>query len=283
MFDAMAQIESQMANRVLPAMDRSGVGGMALFARLHAKRSGEAEVLSLKRRYPERFVLGTPKPFDQRGDLSAGFVERTVAALDGGPFLFVGEILFAHADKAHGEQTSTGERYVAPEGRNVHKLLSALRKRAAPVMIHWEVYNWSRDWPSFDALYGAFPDVTFIWPHAGFGSAAQVQTVLASRPNVVVTLSKKERDPLSLASKELEAELGPAMVDACDTILAEWRELLEKYPQRFMFATDAHKDFRWVKYEAIVQRWRLILGQLPEPLAQSVAWRNAERIYARRH
>ena len=84
MFDAMAQAESRMADRVLSGMDRAGVSGMALFARLHPKRSGEADVLALKHRHPERFVLGTPKPFDQRGDLSGGFVKRTVSALDGG-------------------------------------------------------------------------------------------------------------------------------------------------------------------------------------------------------
>ena len=46
-----------------------------------------------------------------------------------------------------------------------------------------------------------------------------------------------------------------------------------------MFATDAHKDFRWARYTEVVKRWRLILGQLPEPVARSLAWGNAERIY----
>lgn len=282
MFDAMAQVESRMAPRVLPGMDQAGVTTMALFARQHPKRNGEPDVLALKRRYPDRFVLGTPKRFDQHKDLDNGFVRDTVAELDAGRYRFVGEILFAHADKAHGDQTMTGERYVAPEGKNVRRLMSALEKRAAPVMTHWEVYNWSRDWPSFDALYAAFPGVTFIWPHAGFGSAGQVETVLASRPNVVVTLSKKEKDPDSVTDKNLQAELGPAIVDECGAILADWRGLLEKYPDRFLFATDAHKDQRWLKYEKVVERWRAILGQLPDPLAERIAWRNAERVYAAR-
>jgi hypothetical protein len=279
MFDAMAQVESRMADRVLPGMDKAGVGAMALFARLHPKRSGESDVLALKRRYPERFVLGTPKPFDQRGDLGDGFLARTLHGLQGGGYRFVGEILFAHADKAHGEQTATGERYVAPDGKNVQRLLSAVRKSGVPVMLHWEVYNWERDWPAFDALYAAFPDVTFIWPHAGFASAPQVDTVLTTRPNVVATLSKKEKLGLSLSDKDLEEALGEAAVDACGKLLPEWRALLEKYPGRFVFATDAHKDFRWMKYEAIVEKWRLILGELPEPLARQIAWDNARRLY----
>jgi predicted TIM-barrel fold metal-dependent hydrolase len=279
LFDAMAQVESRIAGWVLPGMDKAGVARMALFARLHPKRSGERDVLALKQRHPERFVLGTPKPFDQRDDLSSGFVAATISGLDSGAYRFVGELLFAHADKRHGEQTMTGERFIGPEGKNVHRLLAALKGRSVPVMTHWEVYNWSRDWAAFDALYAAFPDVTFIWPHAGFGSAAQVETVVAARPNVMVTLSKKEKNVHDLSDADLAAKLAPGMLDGCERLVPEWRRLLEAYPDRFMFATDAHKDARWLGYAAIVEQWRYILGQLPGALADNVAWRNAERVY----
>jgi hypothetical protein len=275
----MAQIESGMSSEVSAALDESGVARMALFARLHRKRSGESDVLSLKRRFGQRLVIGTPKPFDQRGDLRDGFVEQTLSHLQDRHFQFVGEIMFAHADKSHGEQTFEGERYVAPDGRNVMRLLAALEGRNIPVMTHWEVYAWDRDWPVFDQLYSHFPGVTFIWPHAGFASADQVRTVLSSHANVTVTLSKNEGDQRALSSEEKAKALGGPLVDRCGRLLPEWRELLEKYPDRFMFATDAHKDFRWARYTEVVKRWRLILGQLPEPVARSLAWGNAERIY----
>src|SRR3954469_19719168 len=69
MIDAMAQMESTTTRRVLDAFDRAGISRMALFARLHRKRNGESEVLALKQRFPQRFFMGTPKPFDQHGDL----------------------------------------------------------------------------------------------------------------------------------------------------------------------------------------------------------------------
>jgi len=279
MTDAMAQIESGMSRTVTEAMDRSGVGRMALFARQHRKRNGEAEVLYLKKRSPQRFFMGTPKSFSERGDLSDGFLEQTGSFLKDERYQFIGEILFAHADKAHGEQTLDGERYVAPDGKNVAKLLSAVEQRRVPAMIHWEVYDWDRDWPQFHALYSRFPGVTFIWPHAGFASHEQVSIVLSSHANVMVTLSKKEKRQLSLSSEERSELLGEAVVDQCGRLLREWRDLFTKYPERFMFATDAHKDFRWAKYAEIVEQWRSILGQLPDPLAQSIAWRNAEHIY----
>ena len=280
MIDAMAQIESAHSRAVSEALDKSGVSRIALFARLHRKRNGEPEVLSLKKRFPDRFIMGTPKPFDQGGDLGGWFVEKTISHLQDRQYQFVGEILFAHADKAHGEQTATGERYVAPDGKNVAKLMSALEQRRVPVMIHWEVYDWNRDWPAFHALYSRFPEATFIWPHAGFASHEQVSTVLAAHRNVVVTLSKKERVNTSLSNAGKGETLGEPVVDFCGRLLPEWRDLFAKYRDRFMFATDAHKDSRWSRYAEIVEEWRLILGQLPDPVAQSLAWRNAERIYA---
>jgi hypothetical protein len=279
MIDAMAQIESGTSGIVLDAMDRAGVVRMALFARLHRKRNGQAAVLSLKERFPQRFFLGTPKPFDESGELSGGFADRTASYLKDQRYRFVGEILFAHADKIHGQQTTTGERYVAPDGENVVKLLSAAEQRGVPLMMHWEVYDWARDWPAFHALYSRFPGVTFIWPHAGFASHEQVSTVLSSHGNVIITLSKKEKAPGSFSSEEKSEMLGEPVVDACGKLSREWRELFSAYPDRFMFATDAHKDFRWARYAEIVEQWRFILGQLPDPLAQSLAWQNAERVY----
>jgi hypothetical protein len=278
-FDAMAQIESGKSDTVISALNESGVYRMAIFARLHRKRNGESSVISLKKRVPLKIILGTPKPFDQRGDLSDYFVEQTSNHLSDKSYQFIGEIMFAHADKSHGEQTATGERYVAPNGKNVIKLLTVLEKSNMPVMTHWEVYDWNRDWPEFHALYSRFPRTVFIWPHAGFASAEQVNIVLSSHDNVMITLSKKEKDQRALSSEEKEEMLGGSIVDNCGRLLPEWRELIEMYPDRFMFATDAHKDYRWAKYTKVVKQWRSILGQLPDPVAQSLAWRNAERVY----
>lgn len=279
MFDAMAQIESGMYNTVIESLDGSVIYRMALFARLHPKRNGKSDVLSLKQHFAQRFVMGTPKPFDQRNDLTDDFVRNTLSDLQDKSYQFIGEIMFAHADKIHGEQTATGERYVVPNGKNVIKLLTALEKSNVPVMTHWEVYDWNRDWPEFHALYSRFPGVTFIWPHAGFASAEQVRIVLSSHSNVMITLSKKEKDQNALSSEEKGEMLGEAIVDNCGNLLPAWRDLIEKYPDRFMFATDAHKGFRWAKYAQMVKQWRLILGQLSDNVAQALAWRNAERIY----
>ena len=73
-----------------------------------------------------------------------------------------------------------------------------------------------------------------------------------------------------------------AQIDGeCGTFFAQWRTLIDKCPTRFMFATDAHTDFRRAKYTDVVGRRRVILGQLPDAQAKMIAWQNADRIYGK--
>jgi len=280
LFDAMAQIDGGMEAVVLRSLDASGVARMALFGRDKGRRSGAPAVAHLARERPGVFVVGAPKRFDQRVDLSGDYVRAILAGARSREYAFVGEILFAHADKAHGEQTADGERYADPAQSGTRRLLEGLKDLGIPVMAHWEVYDWDRDWPGFKRLYADYPGQVFIWPHAGFGSAAQVAEVLADRSNVVVTLSKKEESNRALSDRGKAGLLGDALVDECGTLRPEWRSLLLKHADRFLFATDAHKDFRWERYARIVERWRAILAQLPPETAAAMAYRNAERLYA---
>src|SRR5262249_22457451 len=154
------------------------------------------------------------------------FLESTLAAVREGGARFVGELMLAHADKKHGERTGAGERYVAPDGKNLLRLLAALEEKPVPVMTHWEVYDWERDWPGMRALYARFPKLTFVWPHAGFGSPEQVETVLSASPNVVITLSKKEMEQASLSDEEKSDALGGPVVDDCGRLHPEWKALI---------------------------------------------------------
>ena len=114
LFDAMAQIEAGMGSTVLRSMEQAGVSRMAIFARDKRKRSGVAGVRDLARTNASMFVIGAPKSFDERRDLSGGFIREVVAGVKSRDYAFVGEILFTHGDKSHGEQTGDGERYVDP-------------------------------------------------------------------------------------------------------------------------------------------------------------------------
>lgn len=279
LFDAMAQTSANSV--ILERMDEAGVQRMALFPRINKHENGTGTVTALKSKYPERFVIGTAKFFNLREDLPGSYISQTISNLREGPYKFVGEILFVHADKSIGETTVGGERYISADAPNVFRFMQELQTLNLPVMTHWEVYNWQRDWPKFHQLYEKFPEITFIWPHAGFGSAEQAESVLSQHKNVMITLSKLETDQSNFSSELKEEQLGGAIVDECGLILPEWRALIARYPTRFMFATDVHRAERWEKYTKVVRKWRKILGQLPDSQAKLVAWENAEMVYGK--
>jgi hypothetical protein len=256
---------------------------MALFARVHHRQDGRALVSGLATVHPDFIVLGAPKFFDIRGDLDGSYVRDVLAGTTSGQYKFVGELLYAHGDKQGGEATATGERAIDASGPNTQRLIAGLQGRHVPVMTHWEVYDWNRDWPRFDRLYRAFPEQVFIWPHAGFGTAVQLATVLAAHRNVMATLSKKDMPGVSanFANAGRHEDVGPPAVDDCGMLHPDWRAVILRFPDRLMFATDAHKPQRWAAYPYIVRRWRLILAQLPPEAARTIAFDNAARLYGR--
>ena len=282
LFDAMAQTDQRLNGTAAIATGKSeGVTHLALFARIHNRNDGSALVDRMAAANPAYIVEGSPKRFDRqmRGDLPTFFVDEVLAGAAAGRYRFVGEILYTHGDKEEGEVTDTGERYIDPLAPGTRRLVNGLKDAHVPVMTHWEVYDWARDWPKFDALYGAYPGQIFIWPHVGFGSASEASEVLRKHPNVVGTLSKKEKADASLKDEDKAEQVSGAVTDSCGNLLPEWRDVMLQFSDRLMFATDAHKESRWANYALIVRQWREILGQLAPEVATAIAYKNAYRVY----
>ena len=61
---------------------------------------------------------------------------------------------------------------------------------------------------------------------------------------------------------------------------AEWRALFTEFPDRFMVGTDTFTPERWhyvVEHASWTRAW---LADLPPPLAERIAWRNAEALFS---
>jgi hypothetical protein len=282
LFDAMSQTGQWLDGEAAVGTARSvGVTRMALFPRVHKREDGRSVVSALASAHRDFIVVGSPKLFDMRDDLDSAYVEDVVSGVAAGRYAFVGEILYAHGDKEGGEVTIGGERYIDPTRPRTARLVEGLKGRRAPIMTHWEVYDWRRDRPRFDQLYAAHAEQAFIWPHVGFGTARQTAEMLGAHANLRATLSKKENREANLADDEKAEDVGGPVVDACDVLLPEWRDILVRFSDRLMFATDAHKPDRWSHYAQIVTRWRTILAQLPSDVAFAIAYNNAAMLYGR--
>jgi hypothetical protein len=280
LFDAMAQTGQFLDGDAAITVAKSvGVTRMALFARVHKREDGRSLVNRMAATHPEFIILGSPKLFDMRGDLSSFYVHDVLDGVAAKRYAFVGEILYTHGDKAGGEITTSGERYIDPTQPGTESLVQGLKGLHIPIMTHWEVYNWDRDLPRFDKLYASNPEQIFVWPHLGFSTPQQAETVLAAHLNVWATLSKKEHSNENLEDEDKAENIGGSIIDQCGNLLPEWREVMARYSDRLMFATDAHKENRWSNYAHIVLRWRMILSQLPPNVASAIAYDNAARLY----
>tara|TARA_Y100001934_G_C12376741_1_gene789659 strand:+ start:398 stop:1387 length:990 start_codon:yes stop_codon:yes gene_type:complete len=280
-FDAMAQLdEKQEFISAINKVQQAKVSKLALFARSR-KYLGENEnkILELREKFPELIILGTPKYFLLRNDLTPKYITKTIRSIQKHNYKFIGEILYTHGDKSHGEKTLHGERYIDPIAPNNIKFINLLRRPQIPVMTHWEVYEWDRDWPKFSELYNRFPEITFIIPHMAFGHPEQVRLILSKHSNVYMTISKKEQDKKGYSDSRKSKLLGHGFLNKNGKIRPSWHKLIIDYSDRLMFATDAHKAHRWEKYKEIIDNYRHFAKQLPLEVAKMISYQNAERLY----
>ena len=280
-FDAMAQIDERTDfAKAIEKVRKAGVSKLALFARSRKYLGqNEEEVLELRNSNKDLIILGAPKYFLLRDDLDGDYILTTLENIDKYNYLFIGEILYTHADKSHGEQTERGERYVDPLQPGTKKFFNELSGLNIPVMTHWEVYDWERDWPRFSKIYSEYRDIKFIIPHMAFGHPNQVEKILSAHPNVYMTISKKEKDQRSYSDRMKASKLGHGFLDSTKILRTSWASILENFQNRLLFATDAHKRPRWKKYRKIIRKYRKILGQLPRGVAEKIAYKNAEILY----
>jgi hypothetical protein len=292
LIDAMAQIYFDIDDDTFKSyLDRAGID----FICASSIPQGKITSLRFKENFGDRFLLGTTKRFDQRIDFTDQYVSEIMQELENPIYKFIGELHFTHADKEDGEVNQELERHVNASSPNVRKLLDHISKNPVPVYFHWEVFHWERDWPNIKDMLNSYPNLTFIWPHCGFATVDQIETVLNGRPNVYGTLSKRElkrwknlwisadnRDfgGYQIINSDWWDKVDKnSIVDDDYKIREEWSILIDKFQDRLLFATDAHKIIRWKHYVEIVESWRKILDQLDNIVAKKISYENAARIY----
>lgn len=155
------------------------------------------------------------------------------------------------------------------------RLLALAREFRVPFVIHTE----ASDWRYFLPLCRRWREVRFQWAHAGgILPPAQVARLLAACPNVWADLSA--RDPWHYGG----------LTDEAGRLLPGWRQVLERFPRRFMVGSDpvwaAHEVERWDaanegwdhlgRLWAFHRRW---LEDLPADLRRRLVLDNALEFY----
>ena len=120
------------------------------------------------------------------------------------------------------------------------------------------------DVAALEILFSLYPDARIIWAHTGFSlSTAEVERMLRTYPGLVAELSYRS-----------------GISDGAGKISAEWRQLFERHPERFLRGSDTWINERWDQYGQIMSSYRPWLEQLPPGVARQIAWGNAVRLFA---
>ena len=106
--------------------------------------------------------------------------------------------------------------------------------------------------------------VRLIWAHTGIGGTppARVDELMA-------------RYPLLMG----ERSYRPGLTCEGGRLCPEWRELLLKYPTRFMIGSDTWVNQRWLYYDELMKGYRTWLGDLPPAAARRIGWENGAGLF----
>lgn len=116
-------------------------------------------------------------------------------------------------------------------------------------------------------LYMLDPGLTIIWAHAGMSEPAAVVAQMMSRyPTLHADTSYRERD----------------ILDYSGNLNEEWRQLLERFADRFMVGSDTWINAQWASYDRLMATNREWLSRLTPETARKIAYQNAERLFGRK-
>ena len=137
----------------------------------------------------------------------------------------------------------------------VPRRLMALAKQ------HQLVLHAHSDADAVERIFQQYPQARVLWAHSGF-----------ERPEAVAALLRKHKN--LWADLAFRSEHGGA-----GQVPPEWRALFDEFPDRFMVGTDTYTPERWFYVNEHASWSRAWLATLPPPLAERIAWKNAEALF----
>lgn len=229
---------------IVELMDRSGVA-MALVS-----STPDEGTIKLWEYAPQRIVPELRPYHGQTGSSNwtkaSGMFDYLVERLNAYPHEGIGEFHLHRVD---------------PDDESLLRKIAELAK-ARNIYVH--VHS-GKD--PVELLYSLEPELKIIWAHAGMTEAAEtVEQMMATYETLHADTSFREGDILTP-----QGTIDPA-----------WRRVLERFPERFMIGSDTWVNAQWDNYEQIIATNRKWLSQFSRPIAEQIAYKNAERLFGRK-
>jgi len=155
------------------------------------------------------------------------------------------------------------------------KLYDLAKQYNVPVNFHFDYHENHVD--EIVATLPAYPDVKFVWAHAGDAQPEQLAPLLGQFDNLYIDISS--RNPLeSFQGRLLSTDLQ-RLDDQDGIIKAEWKKLFSNHATRVLYGSDIGPKGRLEQYEQIEEYYRGILMQVDAHIAENIAYSNAEKIF----
>ena len=273
--DAHSQFDHNVdEERVISLMDRGGVHRTIVST--HMRRPW-SDIPEFAARHPGRIVPAVQikgRGYHKRPGPRA-FHRRLSRQMGHGGFRAMAEILLWH-DSAGGKFQ---EIRVGFDDELVLAAFEQAKSRGWPFIVHIEFASLSADgrkayMDQLEAFLRHNPDHPFAMIHMGQLQAGPVGRLLAAHANLYFMTSH--------ASPFYQGRGKPFinMMDG-DSLKPQWRDLMTRYPDRFVFALDNVFSRFWMPdlYLGKMKLWWRALSELPDEVAHAVAHGNAERLW----
>lgn len=113
-------------------------------------------------------------------------------------------------------------------------------------------------------IFKQYPEARVLWAHSGFDGPEEIASMLRQYDNLWADLAFRSEH----ASGE--------------NVNNDWLALFEEFPDRIMLGTDTYTPERWPFVGHHASWSRSWLKNLPQEIAENIAWRNAESLLSKK-
>lgn len=237
------------------------------------------DVLGRMQRSGVRAIIANSRPNDGTRALTEAGAQTRAAGVTVVPFIrlyrnrddysnwFRDESIYAMVQQEYARGTAAGPYRGLGEfhlydsnnanGPVAKKLMQFAQEKQLAVLAHV-------DDAAIDLLMAHAPQARLIWAHTGIGGApaARVQALMGKYPSLMGELSYR-----------------PGLTCGDGTLCPEWRDLILRYPDRFLIGSDTWVNQRWLYYGELMRGYRRWLGDLPPDVARRIAWDNGAGLF----
>ena len=221
------------------------------------------QLIAWQQHYPQQLILGNGMQIEAWRQQDPALPSRVAQQAASGNFKLIGEIVL------HGGQ-GTGS--VSPDSPLFESIIAIAKQQHLPVLFH-QFHQNEQDETTLLRLLNHYPQVTFIWAHmCGFATTDKIRQLFKHYPHLhcdLAWLPKKKR----MADQDI--------VDENFHFTAQWKDLLEDYPTRFLIGVDLTTKQDYInKYGKFITRFRIALGGLTKKTATQIATKNFNRLFS---